>query len=82
MEGKPMQDDEIRFMWKTEPSFTGNCPALFKTDGGYYIQHKRVTDPAVRARLQALGEANDSSLGTDEDFGFVPADVIDRIRDL
>jgi hypothetical protein len=77
-----MQDNEIRFMWKTDPSFTGNCPALFKAPGGYYVQHKRVTDPEIRQRLQALGEANDSPLGVDEEYGYLPADVIDRIRDL
>lgn len=81
-ETSTMQDGEITFMWKTGPSFTGNCPALFQAPGGYYVQHRRVTDPAVRARLAALGAANDSPLGPDEDYGFVPADVIDRIRDL
>lgn len=81
-ETSTMQDGEIMFMWKTAPSFTGNCPALFQAPGGYYVQHRRVTDSAVRARLEALGAANDSPLGPDEDYGFVPADVIDRIRDL
>jgi hypothetical protein len=73
---------KIEFMWKTGPSFTGNCPALFKADGGYYVQHQRVSDPGVRAQLRALGEANDCPLGDGEDYGFVPADVIDRIREL
>lgn len=77
-----METDEIRFMWKTASSWTGDCPALYKTKGGYFVQVKRVTDPATRSRLEALGRANDSPLGADEDFGFVPADVIDRIRDL
>ena len=77
-----MENEEITFMWKTANSWTGDCPALYRTVGGYYVQVKRVTDPSVRARLQALGSTNDSPLGADEDFGFVPADVIDRIRDL
>lgn len=77
-----MGTEEISFMWKTASSWTGDCPALYKTEGGYYVQVKRVTDPAVRARLETLGRANDSPLGADEDFGFVPADVIDRIRGL
>ena len=77
-----MGSEEIRFMWKTGSSWTGDCPALYSTDGGYYVQVKRVTDPGVRSRLEALGRANDSPLGADEDFGFVPADVIDRIREL
>ena len=77
-----MQDGEITFMWKDKDSWSGGCPALFKTQDGYYVQHRRVTDPAVRARLQALGAANGSPLGADEDYGWVPANVIDRIREL
>ena len=77
-----MGNEEIRFMWKTAESWTGDCPALYKTDGGYYVQVKRVTDPSIRSRLETLGRANDSPLGADEDFGFVPSDVIDRIREL
>jgi hypothetical protein len=76
-----MGNEEITFMWKTTESWTGDCPALYKTSGGYYVQVKRVTDPHVRARLEALGRANDSPLGADEDYGFVPADVIDRVGD-
>lgn len=74
--------EKISFMWKTSGSFTGNCPALFKADGGYYIQHRQVTDPQVRERLRSLGEANDCPLGDGEEYGFVPADVIERIREL
>jgi hypothetical protein len=77
-----MQDSEITFMWKTRNSWTGDCPALFRAPGGYYVQAKKVTDPAVRARLQALGAANNSPLAADEDYGFVDADVIERIREL
>jgi hypothetical protein len=77
-----MGNEEITFMWKTGSSWTGDCPALYRTEGGYYVQVKRVTDPGVRSRLQALGAQNDSPLGADEDYGFVPADVIDRVRDL
>jgi len=73
---------EIEFMWKTNGSAVENCPALFRTTGGYYTQHKRVMDPEVRAQLRALSAANHSPLGDDEDYGFVPADVIDRIKDL
>jgi hypothetical protein len=54
-----MGTEEITFMWKTANSWTGDCPALYKTGGGYYVQVKRVTDPAIRARLEALGRAND-----------------------
>jgi hypothetical protein len=77
-----MEHGEISFMWKTAESWTGDCPALYRTDGGYYVQVKRVTDPGIRSRLEALGRANDSPLGADEDYGFVPADVLDRMREL
>jgi hypothetical protein len=77
-----MQNGDIKFMWKTSDSATGNCPALFSADGGYYVQGKRVTGAAVRTRLRNLGTANDSGLADDEDYLFVPADVIERIRDL
>ena len=75
-------EGEIRFMWKDSGSWSGDCPALFQAPGGYYVQHRRVTDPEVRARLRALGEANGSPLGPGEDYGFVPANVIDRVREL
>jgi len=64
---------EIRFMWKAGASNIGNCPAMYEAPGGYVIQGKRL-DAETRARLR--------DLGTDEDGVFVPADVIDRIRDL
>jgi hypothetical protein len=77
-----MQDGEITFMWKDRDSWTGDCPALFKAPGGYYVQHKRVTDPEVRARLQAVGQANDSPLGPRRGVRVVPANVLDRIAEL
>jgi hypothetical protein len=77
-----MRIGKIEFMWKTRDSATGNCPALFRKDGGYYIQGKQVTDPEVRATLRTLGTANDCPLGDDEGYLFVPGDVIERIRDL
>ena len=77
-----MEQQEITFMWKDANSWTGDCPALYKTNGGYFVQVKRVTDPEIRTRLEALGRQNDSGLAADEDFGFVPANVIDRIREL
>ena len=67
-----MEIGSLRFLWKTSTSGGGNCPALYKADGGYVVQGRRL-DPATRARLR--------DLGVDEDAIFVPADVIDRIRD-
>lgn len=72
---------EIVFLWKDGNSFTEHCPALFQAPEGYYVQHKRVTDPDVRARLRELSAANHSPLGEDEDYGFVPANVLDRMRE-
>jgi hypothetical protein len=65
----------IKFMWKTGDSNTGNCPARYEVtsaEGGYVIQGKRI-DPATRAQLR--------DLGGDEDGVWVPADVIDGLRD-
>ena len=81
-----MGNDEITFMWKTSESWTGDCPAIFQGQlngkPGYFLQVKRVTDPAVRARLAAIGGQHDSPLGADEDYGWVNADVIDRVAEL
>ena len=57
-------------------SDTGDCPAQYKVNGvpgGYVIQGKKVDD-ATRAQLR--------DLGADEDAVWVPANVIDRNRDL
>jgi len=74
--------ETIRFMWKDDTSGTGDCPAIYQAPGGYYVQGQRVTAAKVRARLGELGAAHDSGLGDGEDYLFVPANVIDRIRDL
>lgn len=58
-------------MWKTRDSVVGNCPALYRTNGGYVVQGKKLDD-GTRTQLRDLGR--------DEDGVFVPADVIDRIR--
>lgn len=60
-------------MWKDSASNTGNCPAMYEAPGGYVIQGK-LLDEATRAQLR--------DLGSDESAVFVPANVIDRIRDL
>jgi hypothetical protein len=62
----------IEFQWKTDQSYTGNCPAQYKVieaPGGYVIQGKQL-DAETRAQLR--------DLGADEDAVWVPADVIDR----
>lgn len=62
---------KITFMWKDAGSYTGNCPALYEAPGGYVVQGNAI-DAQTRAQLR--------DLGTDEDAIFVPANVIDRIR--
>lgn len=61
----------IKFMWKDAGSNVGNCPALYEAPGGYVVQGKHI-DAETRAQLR--------DLGADEDAIFVPANVIDRIR--
>jgi hypothetical protein len=65
-------ETEITFMWKTGPSNVGNCPAIYRAPGGYVVQGKAL-GPATRGQLRELGD--------DETAVFVPADVIDRIRE-
>lgn len=60
-------------MWKDEESNVGNCPAMYKAPGGYVIQGKTIGE-ATRAQLR--------DLGADEAAVFVPANVIDKIKNL
>ena len=66
-----MEFDQLDFMWKTDGSNTGNCPALYKVDGGYVVQGKTL-GRGTAARLR--------DLGADEGAVFVPGDVLDRLR--
>lgn len=66
-----MEFDQLDFMWKTNGSNTGNCPALYKVDGGYVVQGKTLGDGTV-AKLR--------DLGGDEGAVFVPDDVLDGLR--
>jgi len=58
-------------MWKDDASNVGNCPAMYKAPGGYVIQGK-LLDDETRAQLRDLGSG--------ETAVFVPANVIDRIK--
>jgi hypothetical protein len=64
---------QIKYLWKTSGSNTGNCPAMYEAPGGYVVQGKML-DGETRAQLR--------DLGGDETAVFVPADVIDRIRGM
>ncbi|NUR69437.1 MAG: lipid A biosynthesis lauroyl acyltransferase [Hamadaea sp.] len=64
---------EIEYLWKTVWSGGGGCPALYRTDGGYVVQGVKLDD-ATRAALRDLAD--------DEDAVYVPADVLDRLREV
>jgi hypothetical protein len=63
---------DLRFMWKDDKSGDVGCPALYQTDGGYVVQGVKLDD-ATRAQLRQFAD--------DEDGVFVPANVLDRLRD-
>lgn len=79
--GDAMSDLALEFLWKAISSGGNGCPALIKTNGGYYVQGVKVTDPAKRAAIQEIAEANGAGLRPEEDVLFVPADVLDRLHD-
>lgn len=61
-------------MWKDDTSNTGNCPSLNRvTDGpeGYIVVGKNV-DAETRAQVPEIGPG--------ETAVFVPANVLDRLR--
>jgi hypothetical protein len=64
---------KITFLWKDRASGGGGCPALYEASGGYVVQGVRI-DAATRAQLRQLADT--------EDAVFVPANVLDRLRDL
>lgn len=67
---------KIQFLWKADGSGVGNCPSLSRVvgaPGGYVAVGKKI-DAATRAQI--------SEVGDDEIAVWLPADVIDRIRDL
>jgi hypothetical protein len=68
-----MEPMEIEFMWKDWSSGAGACPALYRAPGGYVVQGKTLT-PETRKMLRQLGG--------DEDAIFIPANVLDRLKDL
>lgn len=67
----------IKFLWKDELSNVGNCPSLSvgRADGrdGYFVVGP-LASPEASAQIPHVGEG--------EVAVFVPANVIDRIRDL
>jgi hypothetical protein len=66
-------DTDIEFLWKTILSGAGGCPALYRTREGYIVQGVKLDDQ-VRAALRDLADG--------EDAVYVPADVLERLREL
>lgn len=62
----------LQFLWKDNNSATGHCPALYQVEGGYVVQGIQLS-PSDRAQLRDLAAS--------EDAVFVPANVLDRLRD-
>jgi hypothetical protein len=75
-----MRFDWIKFLWKTGDSGNGDCPSIMQVDGGYILVGKNLSQDAVD-QIHAVGRANNSGIGPDETAVFLPADVIDRIRE-
>jgi len=64
---------DLEFLWKDSGSGGGGCPALYRTEDGYVVQGIKLDD-ATRARLRQFAD--------NEDGVFVPANVLDRLREL
>lgn len=62
---------DLQFLWKDNNSGKGGCPALYKADGGYVVQGLKLDD-TTRAQLRQLAD--------NEDGVFVPANVLDQLR--
>lgn len=64
---------ELEFLWKDINSGTAGCPALYRSGDGYVVQGIKLDDE-TRAALRQLADG--------EDGVWVPANVLDRLRDL
>lgn len=69
-------EEFIEFLWKDDASNVGDCPSLSRgrLDGrdGYFVVGKQASQE-LRTQIPQVG--------ADEVAVFVPANVIDRIRD-
>ena len=59
-------------LWKDGNSKSGQCPALYEAEGGYVVQGK-ILAPSDAAQLEQVG--------SDELAVWVPANVLDRLRE-
>lgn len=63
---------KLTFLWKDQGSGGGGCPALYQVGDGYVVQGIRLSADE-RAQLRQLAD--------DEDGVWVPANVLDRLRE-
>lgn len=63
---------KLAFLWKDGGCAGSTCPSLYSTEGGYVVQGVKLTEDE-RAQLRGLA--------ADEDAVFVPANVLDRLRE-
>lgn len=71
------QDMEVDFMWKDQDSRTGGCPSLsrvIKGPDGYVVVGKKNIGAGTLAQIPEIGD--------DEAAVFVPANVLDRLRQI
>jgi hypothetical protein len=70
-----IQIGKLTFMWKTDDSRTGNCPGLHRVEDGPsgYVVVGKTIDPSVRALIAEIDD--------DETAVWVPANVLDRLKD-
>lgn len=66
-----MEFPYLDFLWSDLASGGGGSPALYKVDGGYAVQGKKI-GPNTRSQVRNLTE--------DEDVVFVPDNVLDRLK--
>ncbi len=70
---------DLEYLWKTGDSAGGECPSLFKVDGGYITVGRALTTDEL-AQVDTLGRANNAGIGEGETAVFLPDDVLDRLR--
>lgn len=71
----------INFLWKWSGSGNGDCPSLMEVEGGY-VAVGSTLDADTLAQIHGVGRANNSGIGAGETAVFIPAEVIDRIREI
>jgi hypothetical protein len=71
---------DLQFMWKDGDSLNGDCPALYKVDGGHIVVGKLLTEDEI-AEVHAAGSAHNSGIGVGDTAVFLPENVLNRLRE-